>query len=352
MARILYGVMGDARGHVNRARILAQGMPQHEFLFVGAGRVHDLRADGYPVEAVPMATTFYRDNRVDLTRTVANALRVFGAKNSVVRRIAQVIDAYDPHLILSDYEFFTPRAAISRGRPCISLDHQHVLTHCQYKTPAGQVLSRAMTCFAVRYLYSKASGFLVVSFFPLAVKDPKTTVLMPPLIRDAVLQHSPREGDHALVYQTSPTFSRLFPVLQQLKTRFIVYGFGDRPASKNILFKGPSDHGFLEDLASARYAITNGGHNVISEALYLGKPVFSFPIANAYEQFVNSYFLAQCGYGAYSCSPEPSPEVLTSFESKLELYRTTIRGRKFLGNQAVFDLVNRLASNGGLMSTL
>ena len=349
MARILYGVMGDARGHVNRARTVAQGMPHHEFLFVGAGRVHDLRADGYSVEAVPMAATLYRNNRVDIPRTLANAFRVFGGKKEVVRRIARVIDDYDPHLILTDYEFFTPRAAIMRGRPCVSLDHQHVLTHCHYQPPAGQRLSRAMTCFAVRQLYSKASVFLVVSFFPLPVKDPKTTVLLPPLIRGAVLRYSPTDGEHVLVYQTSPTFFQLFPVLERMKTRFIVYGFGDRPSRKNIMFKGPSDDGFLEDLASARYVITNGGHNVISEALYLGKPVFSFPIANAYEQFVNSYFLAQCGYGAYSCSPKPSPDILASFESKLESYRTAIRGRNFFGNQDMLHVVDHLTSSGGLI---
>jgi uncharacterized protein (TIGR00661 family) len=348
MARILYGVMGDARGHVNRARTIAQGLPQHEFLFVGAGRVHDLQADGYSVEFAPMAATLYRNNRVDIPGTLANAFRVFGRKNGVVRRIARLIDDYDPHLILSDYEFFTPRAAISRGRPCVSLDHQHILTHCRYQPPAGQRLSRAMTCFAVRNLYSRASVFLIVSFFPLPVKDPETSVLLPPLIRGAVLQYSAKDGEHALVYQTSPTFSRLFPVLEQMKTQFIVYGFGQRSSRKNITFKGASDYGFLEDLASARYVVTNGGHNVISEALYLGKTVFAFPIANAYEQFVNSYFLAQCGYGAYSCSSEPSPQILTSFESKLESYKTAIQSQNLFGNQHVLDLVDRLTSSPDL----
>jgi len=342
MPRILYGVMGDARGHVNRARTVAQGMPQHEFLFVGGGRVHDLKSQGYQVADVPMVGTLYRNNRVNLPATVTNAVKVLVSRDPVVQRISSVIEEYDPDLILTDYEFFTPLAARKLGRPCISLDHQHILTQCIYHPPAKQHLSRLMTCWSVRNIFSNASLFLIVSFFQLPVNDPQTSVVLPPLIRKEVLEHSPREEDHVLVYQTSPTFLELLPVLEQVEGRFIVYGFGELPPRRNVIFKAPSNNGFLEDLASARYVITNGGHNVTSEALFLGKPVFSFPITNAYEQFFNAHFLADFGFGDYSCNSMPSHRDLVAFESRLDQCRKKIASRDFLGNKIVFSLLERI----------
>jgi uncharacterized protein (TIGR00661 family) len=343
MARILYGVMGDARGHVNRALTVAQEMPHHEFLFVGGGRVHDLESSGYHVLDVPVPATLYRDNKVDVPATVGNALRIFFLrKRRTVDRIAEIILSYRPDLIITDYEYFTPLAARRAGRACVSLDHQHVLTHCHCEPPPVQRVSRLMTNFAVRRLYSSASSFLVVSFYRLPPKDPQTTRVLPPIIRPAVREHAARAGEHVLVYQTSPTFHRLFPVLEQMKGPFFIYGFGEKPPRKNLVFKGPSNHAFLEDLASSRYVVVNGGHNVISEALYFGKPVMSFPIANAYEQFINAFYLARLGYGDFSTVAAPSREIFDSFESRLDFFRRNIERGNFFGNVELIDCLETL----------
>jgi len=335
MARILFGVMGDARGHVNRALTLAKEVPHHEFLFVGGGRTLDVRAEGYSVEAIPVLGTKYRDNRVDVLQTVTNAVKVLLGRKPVIERVESIIRSFDPDLILSDYEYFSPLAAAKMGRECVSIDHQHILTHCRYDPPARQRLSRLMTTQSVLRLYSNASRFVIISFFDLPPRNPRISTVLPPMIRRSVTAHEARPGDHVLVYQTSPTFHRLFPVLEEVKTRFVIYGFGERPARKNLVFKGPSDHGFLEDLATCRYAIVNGGHNVISEALYLGKPVLAFPIANAYEQFINCHFLAHHSYGSYSMATTPSPRLLDLFDSRVGEYQKAITSGHFYGNSKV-----------------
>ncbi len=340
MARILYGVMGDARGHVSRALTVAQEMTEHDFLFVGGGHVHDMEAEGYPVEDVPMASTLYRNNRVDISATASHALGVFVNSGSTLRRVCEIIEHFDPDLILTDYEYFTPRAARRLGRPCVSVDHQHVLTHCRYEPPARQRLSRFMTCAAIRSLYSSASDYVIVSFFRPEPAVPATTMLTPPVIRAAVSGLVPSEGEHVLVYQTSPTFHRLLPVLERTAGKFIIYGLGEQTERKNLVFKAPSKTGFLKDLASARYVIANGGHNVLSEALYLGKPVLCFPIANAYEQFLNAFFLAERGYGDYSISPAPRSDILETFESRVDEYRAHISTDNFFGNREVVARLN------------
>jgi len=314
-------------------------------MFVGGGRVHDLEAEGYPVLDVPMASTLYRNNRVDLAATAANAVRVFLGGRKVVEVVRGTIRTFDPHLIVTDYEYFTPLAARAEGRPCVSIDHQHILTHCLYAAPSLERFSRLITCGSVQYLYSNASMFLIVSFFDLPPLDPETTRVFAPVIRRAVRQHVPANADHVLVYQTSPTFHRLFPVLEQAGSRFTVYGLGARDSHRNLVFKAPATEGFLQDLASCRYVITNGGHNVISEALYFKKPVLSFPIANAYEQFLNAYFLARRGYGDFSVAKTPSLSLLESFESRLDAFRTNIGRESFVGNCEIVEALESLIAN-------
>ncbi len=94
MARILYGVMGDARGHVSRALTVAQQMQNHEFFF-SAEDWSTMRQRRYAVEDIPVPGTFYKNNRVDVPATVANALRVLANRSSVIRRIGEIIDDFD-----------------------------------------------------------------------------------------------------------------------------------------------------------------------------------------------------------------------------------------------------------------
>lgn len=344
MGRILFGVMGDARGHVSEALTIAQEMPKHEFLFIGGDKVHDLKGEGYLVEDVPMASTRYRNNSVDLPATVINAVKVFLNSRKIVERIAGVIAEFDPDLILTDYEYFTPLAARSVGRVCVSLDHQHVMTHCVYEPPAQQRLSRIMTMLPVRLLYSHSAKFIIMSFFELPTINPETTMILPPLIRKGVRMLKSEIQNHVLVYQTSPTFHRLLPALEQLESQFLIYGLGTRSPRNNLVFKPASKEEFLQDLASCRYVITNGGHNVICEALYLGKPVLSFPISNAYEQFLNAYFLEKRGFGAYSTSSAPDMKLFHSFESRLDWFSSNIRRENFLGNELVITALENLIS--------
>jgi uncharacterized protein (TIGR00661 family) len=107
MSRILYGVMGDAGGHVSEALTISQEMPEHEFLFLGGGRAKDIKTMGYNVEELPMLSAFYRGNRVDIPSTLTNATKVLFNSSTIRKRVVSIINEFDPDIILSGYEFFT-----------------------------------------------------------------------------------------------------------------------------------------------------------------------------------------------------------------------------------------------------
>lgn len=334
MAKILYALMGDARGHFSRSLSVAQHMPQHEYLFLGGGAVLEMREMGYHVEELPMLATYYKHGRVDVPGTVANAARILCGRGKILQRLAELIRAFDPDLILSDYEYFTPLAARRLGRPCYSLDHQHVLTHCRYTPPTGQIYPRWLTFVPILGLYSNATRFLVSSFYELPPKTPQTEIF-PPVLRQLVKNYRPFSGEHALVYMGNGVYEDIIPSLTARDRLFYVYGFGQRPAQGNVVFRPKSTGQFMEDLASCSYVISNGGHSLISEALYFGKPILCFPIPNVYEQFLNGHFLANSGFGLSSVDLKTHGQLLDAMEKGREGFAATIAKHNFWGNDKI-----------------
>jgi len=160
-----------------------------------------------------------------------------------------------------------------------------------------------------------------------------------------VENYNSRVGDHVVVYQTSPTFIPLLETLKKMSRPFRIYGFGARPAEKNLEFKANSTEDFLEDLSSCHYAIVNGGHNVISESLYYGKPVLCFPIHLAYEQYLNAFMVRYLGYGDYSTSRNPGPVLFSEFETKLDFFRSRVSSGTFLGNGLLAEKLESLIAS-------
>jgi uncharacterized protein (TIGR00661 family) len=346
MARIVYGAIGDGLGHVCRGLAVAQELPQHQFLFLGGGKTRAVEGLGYPFEEIPMPATYYANHRVDIAATVANGLRVLLGGSRIIDRVVATVRAFDPDLVITDYEVFVPFAARRLGIPCISLDNQHCLTKCLCEPPAGQTLSRLLLALPLRHMYSNADRYLITTFFPLQPLDPASVEVFPPVIVPAMHGMVPTEGDHVLVYQTSPTFHRLVPVLERLGQRCIIYGLRQREPSTNLVYKAPSRRGFAEDLASCRYVIANGGHSVIAEALFLGKPVLSFPVHLAYEQFFNAHMLKALGYGDYCLATRPDTNLFRNFEERLGKFRARIAAGKFCGNQELAARLDELACDG------
>jgi uncharacterized protein (TIGR00661 family) len=255
-------------------------------------------------------------------------------------RLREVIDGFQPHLTINDYEFFLPRLAHRLNLPSLSLDHQHIVTCCHHPVPRSQWPGYLALRLVVRWLFSQSPDSLVISFFQPPLKPGvKRVRLVPPLLRASVVNRRPRDGDHVVAYQGYQTFARFFPFLRAIPRPVFIYGFDQTRREGNLHFKKSSEEGFLEDLASCSYVICGGSHSLISEALYFGKPVLSFPIKNAFEQFLNAFYLERLGYGLYSLDRRPGPSILRRFEARLDHFRANLAKGKFMGNPEVFASV-------------
>ena len=325
MAKVLYAVMGNTYGHIMRTQSILARWKGHEFYIVGGGRVPEAFSKTHSVLEVPVLRTVHRKQSVAVGAILSQIAQRVAELPRVMRQIRSLIETWQPDLAICDREFFTPLACQMAGLQCISVDHSHVLIDCRYTVPPDQWLSWSLATLNDRLLFNWTHLHAIVSFFHPSLTYPQAR-LFGPVLRQRVLAMTPQHGDHILVYQTSPTFTQLIDTLHKLKRPSIVYGFKKEYArSGPVTFKPYDTHAILEDLASCAYAIVNGGHNLISEALFLRKPLLCFPIANLFEQFINSYHVRELGYGDYSTSKNPTPALFENFERRLDLFQEKLQ---------------------------
>jgi uncharacterized protein (TIGR00661 family) len=109
-----------------------------------------------------------------------------------------------------------------------------------------------------------------------------------------------------------------------------------------MILKAFSEDGFIADLAGCKGVVTNGGFSLISEALYLKKPVCAVPLGNQFEQFVNAASIEKCRYGRMF--PVLIPDYLRSFLYQIKEFRKSVRVYHQDGNRRLFSELDKVLS--------
>jgi UDP:flavonoid glycosyltransferase YjiC (YdhE family) len=110
----------------------------------------------------------------------------------------------------------------------------------------------------------------------------------------------------------------------------------------NIDYRPRSNEGFVEDLRTARGVVAGGGFSLLSEAVYLGKPVLAMPLHGQFEQLLNGRYLEREGYGV--CATEVTPEVLGDYLDRLGDFEAALGGYKQDGNAVTLQAIEERAA--------
>ena len=342
--KILYGVTGEGLGHAMRSRVVADHLRArgHDVKLAASGRACDyLQRYFDDVQQIPGFSIAYMRDQVARRRTLARIGRsARPALRETVALYRRAISGFAPDVCISDFDSFTHVFGKLFDRPVLSLDHQHVLDRCRHPVSVKARLPRdfAVTRALVRAKLPGCSHYVVTSFyFPPAKRD--RTTLVGPILRPEVLALEPTAGEDIVVYQTSAAPAALVAALRAVPDqRFVLYARGAEPSvAGNVRVRAFDEQRFLADLASARGVICNGGYTLIAEALYLGKPVLSFPLRHQGEQELNAAYLAELGLG--SASRELDPAAIRAFAQAAERKQPT---RISAGNARALATVDRL----------
>ena len=310
MARIVYALCGEGRGHLSRTLALAHALRErgHELVFCCGGSAKEaLEAEPHAEEVlhVPALGQAIRDNRVDLVGTVRRNLGPVLLKPEIVRGLARRLEELSPAGLVTDFEPFSALAAELIGLPVVSLNRQQILTETRVRVPRAHRPSAALTAGVVRHVAPRRPAWVVTpSFAPGASappRRPERSSLVPPVLRPAVRARTPSVDEHILVYYNHTGAAGVVEALRRVDHPFVLFGFGRGVGGGgregNLTFRPPSDAGFLDALASSRGVICTAGFTLLSEALYLGKPVLTAPNRGSFEQVLNALELTRARLG-------------------------------------------------------
>lgn len=323
--RIIYSVCGEGMGHAIRAKVILHHLTKkHEVHIFASDRAYTYLSQHFDnVYEIGGFNTVYEDNEVQNTKTFIKGMKDLpGDLKKSLRLMYSVAKAVKPQVIISDFEFYSNLLSKILRLPLISLDNMHVLTQAELDVPSEFRTERIAAEGVVRSFIQLPAVYLITSYFYPPLKNPEKSKYFPPVLREEIMNLKPYKGDHVLVYQTSDSNWKLLEILKKFDDEFIVYGFHQEGRDENLRFKKFNEDEFFQDLAQARAVITNGGFTLISEALYLGKPVLSVPVKKQFEQILNAIYLERLGYGEFHQDLEE--EDIANFLSNLEKYRKNI----------------------------
>jgi uncharacterized protein (TIGR00661 family) len=326
----------------------------HEVKIVVSGRAHAFLSKSFPdVVEIKGLTIRYVDNAMDRDGSVArNVLAAPQMLYANASRYFEDVVHFEPDAVISDFDSFAWFFAKRHDLPIFSIDNQQVIARCKHEKAIkeGAKVDYQVTKSFVKAKLPGCDHYIVTTFFfpPIKKKFQADTTLVPPILRRAILDAKPRArfGEHVLVYQTSTSDKTLIPTLNSITgERFVVYGLRKNAHHGNCQLKEFSEDGFVEDLASAKAVVANGGLSLIGESVFLGKPIYSVPVRHQFEQVMNGRYLEELGYGL--CAESIDAPILRLFLREHARYAGRVAKHTQDGNSLLFSTVDGLLKKVG-----
>ena len=328
--RVLYGVNGEGLGHATRSEVVIDMLLRrgYDVRVVASGSAFAHLREKLPRVDEIFGPSFAMEQG-EIHRWATLRLNVAAVQRELpetVRHWMSVVHDWRPDVVVTDFEPLSALYARSMLVPLVSVDNINMIVRCHHDDGivggdlADFVLARAIT----RAMIPTAGDYVVLTFFRPRILWGRTT-LVPPILRREVIEAAPERGDHVLVYSSGE--HGLIDALDAAGVPARVYGMRGKH----------SNEGFLEDLRTARAVITGGGFSLLSEAIYLRKPVLSVPLHGQFEQLMNARYLQRSGYGM--CAPAAGAAELAEFLGRLPGYEQALAGYDQAGNEEALDVI-------------
>lgn len=335
--RIIYSVAGEGMGHAVRSRVIIEQLQkQHEVKVFAAGKAISYLSQHFK-EVTPLKSMkiFYVNNKVsNLLTALLTAARLPFMIFSFLK-ISICYARYKPNFLITDFEAVSNYAAQLFRIPVIAIDNNCFVTQTKFDYPKKNFASYLKTFIAVKIVSPTANYYLIPAFFQATPKK-ENVVLTAPVLREEVKGLKTANGKHILVYQTTKTNKKLLRCLKQIGERFVVYGFEKEKTDANLVFKKFNEKEFYKELATSKAVILNGGFTLMTEALFLKKPILAFPIKGQFEQVVNAHHLEKMKLGMKSEKTETKK--IKQFLQKIPEYKKNLKQFKFNNPDTVEEL--------------
>jgi uncharacterized protein (TIGR00661 family) len=350
--RVLYGVNGEGLGHATRSEVSIGGLQAagHDVRVMASGAAFRYLSDRLgEVNEVFGPSFAMEDGEIRRWASVTHTMTAMRRElPGSVRMWMETVDEWEPDVVVTDFEPLSGIYARWSRTPLVCVDNIHMIDRCRHDE---EILAGARDDFRIaravtRAMVPTAGDYVITTFFEPPLLRGRTS-LVPPIVRPAIVEAEPTRGDHLIVY--SGGSEELIDVLRETGVACRVYGMRDGPlvgtTDGAIEFRARSVDGFLEDLVTARGVITGGGFSLLSEAVYLGKPVLAVPLRGQFEQLMNARYVEREGFGM--CAPVPDTPALRAFLDRLDEFHERLGSYEQDGNAEALATIEACVTTAG-----
>ena len=323
--RIFYSVCGEGMGHAIRSSVILEHLTKKYDVYIfSSERAYEFLAKKFDnVFEIGGFNTVYENNVVRTKKTFfkamkANPTNLKDGYNVLYKQYKKI----KPNIIISDFENYSSILSKLMNIPLISLDNIHMITQCEYDYPPKHRIDMLMAIAVTKSYILRPKRHIITNFFHPPLKHPNMTAQYPPVLREEILKLKPEEGEHVLVYQTAESSIKLMEELKKLDHEFIVYGFNKDEVDGNLTYRSFNEEQIFEDMRTAKAIIVNGGFTMISEAIYLKKPIYCTPAHKNFEQILNGFYVEKFGFG--ESHDELNVEEIESILANLDKYQENL----------------------------
>ncbi|MDG3087081.1 glycosyltransferase family protein [Vibrio hannami] len=282
--KILYGVQGTGNGHSARARAMAYALKERnvdvDFLFSGREESKYFSMEAFGDYQTRQGLTFVTEQgRINYVKTAFN--------NNILKLHKEVkeldLSAYD--LVVNDFEPISAWAAKLQKVPCIGISHQNAF---RFDVP-----KKGESWLDQSIIKNFAPADFLIGLHWYHFGQP----ILPPIVHTNH-HHNVAKEAFVLVYLPFESAEDITALLLRfMNQKFICYhpDINDEQVMENIHLKPLSHSNFQRDLHKCQGVIANGGFELPSESLILGKKLLLKPLSGQFEQESNVATLETLG---------------------------------------------------------
>lgn len=341
--KYLFIVQGEGRGHMTQAISLSEMLQRngHEVVEVLVGKSKGRTVPDFFTQRVqaPVHTyetpsfIFNKDRKhINFLRTVLYNFTPgrLAKYNKSIEFIHERIKETKPDVVINFYEML---AGLSHLRfredlPFINIGHQYLLKHPGYQHGRGDTQGLLFLRIHTYVSSLSATKTLALSFYPMKDSLGERIAVVPPLLRNEVLEMTPSNGNFILGYMLNQGYEKEVREWHEKHPDVELHFFWDKreapeefKVDKTLTFHKINDVKFLEFMRDCKGYITTAGFESVCEAMYLGKPIMMIPAH--IEQEVNAADAASIGAGiignSFNLTPlldhlATNPPVNTAFQ--------------------------------------
>ncbi len=277
--KILYGIQLTGNGHLTRSVQIIRELKKrgHEVDIITSGSNSQLEIP-YEVKSRKEGLSFFYDRSggIDWLKTIK--------KLNLGRFLSDIeFDASGYDLVLSDFEPVSAWSAKRHGIRSIGIGNQYSLL--SKKAPRPTSPNKISEHFIKRF--AKCDSAIALGY------EKHDSFVYLPVIDESISSAETSDEGFYLIYLPSISTERISEAFAKAGRKFMIYT--PDVEIETECTRRPDSNAFRKDLLSCSGIITASGFSTTSEALVLGKKLWSIPIRGQYEQICNAIALRKLG---------------------------------------------------------